>query len=81
MYIIYTAVCIRPIFLQASIYRQVSLVEADPDAGVSNWRLGSDSQVTVPLALRMYLYWKRVYTGIGMVTICKKGIRDPILKT
>ncbi len=39
-----------------------------PEAGVVNCLLGSDSQVTAPLNLRMNLYWKVVDAGRFSVT-------------
>lgn len=39
-----------------------------PEAGVVFESLGSDSQVTTPLYLRMYLYWKAVLAGRATVT-------------
>jgi len=40
----------------------------DPEAGVVAWLLGSDSQVTAPLNLRIYLYSKLVLAGSVTVT-------------
>jgi hypothetical protein len=44
-------------------YLQVSLVEYVPLAGVVIDIFGSDSQVTAPLYLRIYLYWIAVEAG------------------
>lgn len=41
---------------------------ADPLPGVVMLMLGSDSQVTAPLFLRMYLYWMAVLGGRLTVT-------------
>jgi hypothetical protein len=43
-------------------YLQVSSVAYVPFAGVMIDLFGSDSQVTPPLFLRMYLYWMAVDT-------------------
>ena len=50
-------------------YFQTSLMVADPEPGLEYERLGSDSQVTAPLNLRMYLYSKLVLAGMAMVTV------------
>lgn len=40
----------------------------EPVAGLEDERLGSDSQVTAPLYLRIYLYSKLVLAGTETVT-------------
>jgi hypothetical protein len=51
-------------------HRQTSLMVMLPLAGEEFERLGSDSQVTAPLNLRMYLYSKEVLAGMFTVTMC-----------
>ena len=49
-------------------HRHWSLRVVEPEAGVVKERLGSDSQVTWPLNLRMYLYSMRELAGSVTVT-------------
>jgi hypothetical protein len=64
LYIKNVLASLRPLF-----QRQVSLVAAVPFAGVVNSLLGSDSQVTSPLNLRIYLYSKFVFAEIFTATV------------
>ena len=57
------------------VYLQVSLVTNVPDAGVVCKLFGSDSQVTTPLKMRMYLYWKSVLAGRVTTTVGIKEIK------
>ena len=57
-------------------HRQVSFSVNVPDEGVVICMFGSDSQVTAPLNLRMYLYWIAVLAGRFTVT-ARASQRDP----
>jgi hypothetical protein len=68
--VIFLELCLKKTIQSIPLrHRQVSARLTFPRAGVVNKLLGSDSHVTLPLNLRMYLYWMSVFAGRLTATI------------